>query len=420
MQFDMEPKKGHSYIHLITTGAGETYGSNSNGDYFNKTARMFETPEGGIIKLAGGLHYNSKKGAKSLGNVVLESVNPVMNRGELIIELDNNKWANSLNKLASNQSVTFSMGCGVPYDICSICATKAPTRRQYCNHLKYAMGQMDKEGNMVFAINDQPHFHDISEVGVPADKIAHGLRKVASTGCIETVYEEQAGMYIPVDMVEKIASNTESKRYSIIHKLAEMEKRIETEGIIGDGELAVAEACPCNPHIDDSSIVNSAKNKNLDEFLGALHENDVMLPPKTFIRIVSGKPDGDIPGLTELPNAVKDIFSHLVESGNMEDIMNDSSYYPKRCLHDPATRDLGKSLAEQFSLGDAPLQGRVVSITIRRKEPRSLIKVAARCRPKVSAEARYLATEYAKYQLSFLANSTNDTLVNRVGLLNCS
>ena len=54
---DIKRKDGYTYLHLITTGAGETYGANSNGDYFNKEACEI-TPflnKGKTLKMAGGL-----------------------------------------------------------------------------------------------------------------------------------------------------------------------------------------------------------------------------------------------------------------------------------------------------------------------------------------------------------------------------
>jgi hypothetical protein len=435
MAFEMQPKPNHSYIHLITTGAGEKYGPNSNGDYFNKTASLFKAANGKTRMLDGGLdkhhksfmkyggvyreHYNSKKGATSLGNIVAEAVNPVMDRGELIIELDNQKWASSIAKMANGEPLTFSMGCGVPYDICSSCLHTAPTRAQYCEHLKYAMLQLDNNYNQIFAINDKPAFHDISEVGTPADRIAHGLRKVAKAGSTTDYEDAKMGLYLPVDLMNKIASNTESKRYALIHKLAEIEKRIEMEGL-APVEETIAEATPCDPKMDDSRLVENAKCHDLNKFLCALSQNGVMLPPKTFIRIVTGKSDSENPGIDELPDAVKGIFSHIVENGDLEEMLQDGSYYPSHTHPDRSTIDLGKSLAEQFSLEDDPLKSRVVKLTITRSGPRPLTKIAARCRPNVSAEASLLATEYAKYQLSFLANSTNDTLTNRIVYHNCS
>lgn len=72
--------------------------------------------------------------------------------------------------------------CKVPYDVCSICGNKAPTRKQYCEHLRYYMGRIHPEtGKQVYAINTMPRFFDISQVFIPADKTAGTLLKVAST-----------------------------------------------------------------------------------------------------------------------------------------------------------------------------------------------------------------------------------------------
>jgi hypothetical protein len=75
--------------------------------------------------------------------------------------------------------------CKVPFDICNICGNKAPSRKQYCEHLKYYMGRIHPEtGKLAYAINTMPKFFDISQVLIGADKIAKTLMKVAHTGSI--------------------------------------------------------------------------------------------------------------------------------------------------------------------------------------------------------------------------------------------
>ena len=123
------PKKGHSYLHLITVGAGERYSANSNGDYFNKSAVEFYIPSPGdgkhMLQLRGGLdEYHDRyflKNAKvyrehnvgdgqDKGSVVLACMNPKMARGEVVIEVDNDEWADDLHKIASGDHIFFSMG----------------------------------------------------------------------------------------------------------------------------------------------------------------------------------------------------------------------------------------------------------------------------------------------------------------------
>lgn len=37
----LKPEKGYTYLHVITTGAGEQYGPNRNGDYWVGTAHKY-------------------------------------------------------------------------------------------------------------------------------------------------------------------------------------------------------------------------------------------------------------------------------------------------------------------------------------------------------------------------------------------
>ncbi len=68
---------------------------------------------------------------------------------------------------------------------------------------------LDKTGRQICAINDKPHFHDISEVPKPAERIAFGLRKVASDGAVLTEEEEQrVNIWLPLSVMNKIASFT--------------------------------------------------------------------------------------------------------------------------------------------------------------------------------------------------------------------
>ena len=70
--------------------------------------------------------------------------------------------------------------CTVAFDQCSICGNRAPTRKDYCDHLRYNMKKILPDGRQVFALNPNPKFFDISIVARPADPTAHTLDKMAS------------------------------------------------------------------------------------------------------------------------------------------------------------------------------------------------------------------------------------------------
>lgn len=428
---DVKPEKGYSFLHVITTGALETYGANNNADAFNKNAYEFRGANGKAVQLDGGLekyhntfmkhgavyrnHNNSKKGGTPQGDIIAETVNPVMNRGELIIKVANDNWHDDLEKLASGDMLWFSMGCGVPFDVCSICLNKAPTRQQYCEHLRYNPCGLDKEGHMVFAINDQPHFHDISEVGNnPADRIAGSLRKVAyeSRG-IPFVEEDVSRLWVPLSVVNKIASRTERDRINILDKLAKIEKRIAVNGM-SPAECDLADGFEEG---DTDKIEAKCGNIPLDQLISVLNSEKMMLPPKAFVRIIMKRPSEEIAGLEDLPGAIKDIFSHLQENGDAEEILDDGSYQPS--LHQPARSVASpvKELSGSLSLEDEPVRKRVVVIAIRGGKPEK--QKTAADRTVVSPEARVLAKEYAKYQLSFLAASgSNEQLLRTVAIHN--
>lgn len=83
---------------------------------------------------------------------------------------------------------TSSHNCKVGFDVCSICANKAPTRAQYCTSIKEGghcpgggcknnLGFVDDDGNMTYVDNPHPLWFDISRVARGADRIAFVLGK---------------------------------------------------------------------------------------------------------------------------------------------------------------------------------------------------------------------------------------------------
>jgi hypothetical protein len=129
----IKPEAGHSYIHLISLGAGEFTGANRNGDWFNEKAGEYEfsDPKPGkdkIIKLAGGLeeyhptfmrghvfkHHKNTDPKQNIGEIKAAAYNPEMHRGELIIKVPHGQeWDSDLQKMANGTSPAFSMACKV-------------------------------------------------------------------------------------------------------------------------------------------------------------------------------------------------------------------------------------------------------------------------------------------------------------------
>ena len=409
------PEKGKSYLHVISLGSLEKYGANSNGDAFNMTYRDFRIPspkEGveEIIKLGGGLekyhdstfkkegavyknHKNGLKKGKPSGKVIDACINPKMQRGELLLEVDNDVWSKELEKLASGDNVYLSMGCLVPTDCCSICGNRAASREEYCEHLTNHMGQLDKEGNAVFAINDKQTFHDISGVLVPADKIACGLRFVK-------------GMEKAASLNELIVAPTPSIRVfgykgepaDALSKLAKMEKKIL---VIANKDLASG-----RPMDLPGDLISELGSHPLEDVFTALRGNNCMLSPKSFFELVLG------PRFKDAEDDVKCIDERLpgvysrIEGGSPSDLIDfleDGSYEPngKRPVRLEITI---KRAIPLCSIEPAQVAARAADRSLSDDDSDEEGAEKGKSEKEASAGADLLAREYARYQMSFLGN----------------
>lgn len=200
------PDPRYIYLHVIALGAGEYYGSNSNGDYFPEAELLGMCEEVNGEKKCYGystfetnakvyrLHQN-RDPEKAIGDVIRAIYNQKMHRVELIIAVDKKKAPDIVERIENGEKLPVSMGCNVKYDKCSICDNVAyKSRLEYCEHGKFMLRQILKDGRKVMRINYGPTFHDISFVRVPADKTAYVLAKVASGEKIAEIEKEQPSM----------------------------------------------------------------------------------------------------------------------------------------------------------------------------------------------------------------------------------
>jgi hypothetical protein len=191
---NLKPEPGKLYILVNALGAGEYYGANINGDYFEEKQlnpsqedlvggdlygyRTYETA--GIYR-----HHQNKDQDKSMGMVGLAVYNKTMRRVEIILVIDRDKARDLghqklIDELDAGGHPAVSMGCRVKYDVCSICGNKSKTRNDYCIHTKNMMNQVLPDGRKVFVYNPRPKFFDISFVLIPADRTGYTMLKVAS------------------------------------------------------------------------------------------------------------------------------------------------------------------------------------------------------------------------------------------------
>lgn len=210
------------YVLVNALGAGEFWGSNINGDWFPEASLVHEGMDYGYQTFYNAYpykHHVNKNPERAFGAVELAVWHAGMRRVELVIAIDRlraKQFAaeDVCDKLDQDMFPDVSMGCKVPYDMCSICtdwkkyrkaqSTFDPllhttvgkavlmyhkrdpirgisvTRNDYCEHLKRQLNRILPDGRKVYAINDYPRFFDISFVFIGADKTAKVMAKLAS------------------------------------------------------------------------------------------------------------------------------------------------------------------------------------------------------------------------------------------------
>lgn len=420
----VRPEKGHSFIHAISMGCQEAYGPNRNGDGFNEKCARFEFPEpekGGPKSrtLDGGLmqyHPTFTKYAKvykdhvnkdpelASGDIVAEAYNPEMRRGELLIKVQNDKWGPELEKSANGEDIPFSMSCRVPYDTCSICGHQAPNRKEYCSHLKNEMGQVKAGGHQVFAINDRPMFFDFSGVFRPADRIAYGLRKVASAGEMpeefipSTMLAEQWGISAPKSVLFDSSPRHVQEKLAAMERLAAMEKQIEATGSAISPE---ADAGMTTGSLGED-VGSELRGLDFNEMMGALAQAKICLPMKDFFRLVLGNKFDSVAGeMDDAESLLPGIFGRMLQTGDgVEDVTGMKTYDPATSLLPKRVRDMIENVAPDMSLGEEPV-GRRVQISIIRGGPGKLAKMSHVKRASDNKVAHFLAKQYVAYQLAF-------------------
>lgn len=398
---DLRPEKGRAYIHLIALGDMESFGMNRNGDGFPKQANIdyhhtFVT-DGHVYK-----HHQNKDPRRASGEVKASAYNPDGRRVELIIGVDEEKWAPELTKLANGELPSVSMACRVPFDICSSCNNHARSRSEYCDHLKYHMTKLSADGTQIGAINTQPTFFDISSVMRNADRIAFGLRKVAAEAQPMSGVElaDALGIGAPPLLFERSSRPSTAAKAAALSRLASLEKEIE--GVLG-GKIdhrgikrVLPAAVAVEPLTDkEAQVLHAADPRTV---FGELAKEAVCLPIEDFYRVVFGSEYGSVADqVKQAREQLPGIFSKLAEDS--EKAVEDGSYEPRGGAVPPAARSIINQLVRRLSTRKGPAVARITVVTMR-KIPLETVESAPT--KSAGAEADFLASEYAKYKLAFV------------------
>lgn len=357
--------KDHTILHVLAVGDSERYGDNRNHDAFsredNKTAHTRFKSQGHVFKN----HRNSSPTLKT-GSVVATAHNNVMSRIELLIALENAKYAEELDEFAKGGDIPVSMGSLQKYDVCSACGNKAPTAKQHCDHIKHQLGEILADGTKVAMLNPDPGYFDISTVFKPADRIGYSLRKVASAG--------EVGGH---DLATIYGLGQSGCKKAMLIRLAEMEKHTPAVGkIMGPKDL---------PEHVVTSLKKAASAYSVGGVLSALHEGHHLLSFNDFMSVVVGESKYAGVADTQVP------FSELDENSEVESLDGDPSNMPT--IHD-------EDLHEATSMEASPVVHRSMSSIIL---PQSLAKAASADPVKDSG----CSLLYAYYKLAFVSHPAN-------------
>ena len=431
-----ERKPGHTYIHLISVAAGEHYGPNSRADFYNGDSYRhdFSKPEENgrkFIILKPGLkathnktfmehggvyteHFSSLDGAKPQGYIVKAALNPEMKRGELIIGVETDKWADDIHKLESGKPMKFSIGASAPYDICSICGHITTTEDGHCEHYKQMPGEFMDDGNQVYVISDNCLFHDISRVKRPAEKIAFSIRKVASGF---------GGRFLPAvcpahtDVIRALCKTASAKRrFDMLCKLAALEKEIIVNGHLDNVDKLLLklfrkhkkqrkEAGCCE-------LSDLSNNYAVEDIIGSCNKHGYILSPEEFVNLMVPKEDREAFNVSvdAVEKAVPGIFDKILHSTDSDVICNDTTYECDRACPPIIDSVVGK-YCDKNSIGDiaGALIDQVMSDTdLQNDNPKVIITISNGVGSDVNST---VAEDYASYLLSSASRTSPEQLI---------
>jgi hypothetical protein len=338
----VEPKPGTSIVLVLALGAYETYDLNRNGDGFNEFPyRSGFKPTCGCCSTDGAWvtqqevlpnhyksfeehgkiyrHHQNKDPLKACGDVLKSFWNPQMHRVELLLGLRNELAPDLAERIASGEYPAVSMGCRIKYDVCTICGHKAPTRKQYCDHLKFGMRQVTPSGLRAGALNPSPKFFDISFVAKPADLTGYMMKKVAEDSAYDIRTSAELGEYLDVleekrAAIRKIADIDKIVRGTPVDHKSSPLSHAEAHNIQQYRDM-VMPAVRGMPDLDDGTIKQLSKFP-VAQVLSTLSAAGVILTTPEFVKMIVERlapgtkvPEYALDGVVAMQGHIFDLFA---------------------------------------------------------------------------------------------------------------
>jgi len=300
----------YAYSIVVPVGACESWAETLNGDGFERSEIAPATPEYGhkTFETEGRAyaHHQNKGDAFAFGDTPMMCWNPEMDRVEGIWRLNRAQAAEKgaghfVAKLDEGKPVEISMGCHVPYDVCTMCGNQARTRAEWCSHTSDpGFGSIDPEtGIRMMVHNPKPRFFDLSGVLAPAAPEALTLGPL--TYALETAIrdmEKCSGLRSYRMVVPSAVLGEALYRGDGFAKVASASTPMEVQSMIKQvPALTVAVLNPVDddePDIDEEDVYLAKKSGcTMPQWLSTLAALGVVLRPWEFLtasRVFDGKP----------------------------------------------------------------------------------------------------------------------------------
>ena len=418
---DVKSEPGRTKFLTLFLGAGEFYGPNLNFDWFGQddllcSYNTFVT-HGHVYR-----HHKNKDPKKKYGDIEFAVYNNDMHRVEGVMSLIDEQCQDVLERVDNGENIPVSMAAKMPYDVCSICGNKASRPDKYCECIKENLGKIYPSGKMVYMINPNPKFFDISVVYKPADQTAYVLEKVASkfnSNLSHVMTDEE--YYAMHNKIGKQAASLSGTR-EFIGKMAEIEKKVEgiLSGKIDQSSRPAIENIAAETQKEDMSdeLMFEIKKYPIDGALSSLSRGDVLLSPSEFLKLLGKEDMSD-----DVADLLPGIHQRLAEEYSDEDDLGFGS-----CPNYPHLPIIKKIISGR-SMRPRALNARIMMTSLNPK-PRLSIRISPRGigigRESSSAKiivkksnntiADNLAKCYTQYKLAFCREKDID-IVNLSSIL---
>jgi hypothetical protein len=205
-----------------------------------------------------------------------------------------------------------------------------------------------------------------------------------------------------------------SKLSEALHKLSNIEKRIEVVGRAPNESLAF-DPDVMGPIGDDELKALGASRSDVGKVLAALADKKICLSLPEFVRLVLGDRAKGVEGSTRLAaDSLPGVFSRLAEEADAgeedmpEPLMADGDVaLPRRVM------ELIDSLKDGLSLDDAPVARRVTIVAIRKRPAPELKKAAALH----DDTADRMLRAYASYKVAWCRRNGIDSRATKLAVL---